>query len=92
MTFFEDFRAAISSYDGDSVEVEIRAFHLYGAGSVLNTGEWFRFQIAVFNQGHIDMRNVTVLPLCGKNVLNTSDDRSHAVLSYLVFFLRCMYI
>jgi len=60
MTFFNDFRAAIDSYDSDSVDVKIQAFQLYGAGSKLDTGEWFRFQIAVFNQGHIDMRNITV--------------------------------
>ena len=58
--FFEDFRSAIDSYDEEYVEVVPAGLQLYGAGQVLNVGEWFRFQVVIRNRGHLDMKNVVV--------------------------------
>lgn len=60
MGFFEDFRKAIDDYDGDSMEVKLVGYQFLGAGSKLNPGEWFRCQVRVANQGHLDLKNVVV--------------------------------
>jgi hypothetical protein len=60
MSFIEDFRKAIDNYDGDHMDVKLVAYQLLGPGSKLNPGEWFRCQVQVFNNGHLDLKGVTV--------------------------------
>jgi len=60
MGFFDDFRSAIDNYDGDNMDVKLVAYQFLGAGSKLNPGEWFRCQVQVSNQGHLDLKGVTV--------------------------------
>jgi len=60
MSFFEDFRNAMDTYDGEHMDVKLVAYQFLGAGSMLNPGEWFRCQVQVFNTGHLDLKGVTV--------------------------------
>jgi hypothetical protein len=61
MGFFDDFRKAIDNYDGDSMNVNLVGFQLLAPGPHLNVGEWFRFQVQVFNDGQLNLTGVTVL-------------------------------
>jgi len=60
MSFIEDFRKAIDNYDGDYMDVKLVAYQFLGPGSKLNPGEWFRCQVQAFNNGHLDLKGVTV--------------------------------
>jgi hypothetical protein len=60
MAFLDDFRKAIEDYDGDSMDVKLVAFQSLGPGGLLNPGEWFRYQIQVYNQGHLNLKRVSV--------------------------------
>jgi hypothetical protein len=61
MAFFDDFRQAVDTYDGDNMDVNLVAFQFLGPGQKLNPGEWFRFQVQVFNNGQLNLKGVTVL-------------------------------
>lgn len=59
-SFFDDFRNALEAYPGDSMDVNLVAYQFLGMGSMLNPGEWFRCQVQVFNNGHLNLKGVTV--------------------------------
>ena len=60
MGFFDDFANAIERYDGDYMDVKLVAYQFLGTGAKLNPGEWFRCQVQVFNNGHLNLKGVTV--------------------------------
>ena len=60
MSLFDDFKNAIETYDGDSMDVNLVAYQFLGVGTKLNPGEWFRCQAQVFNNGHLNLKGVTV--------------------------------
>jgi hypothetical protein len=63
MTVIDDLRIAIDTYETDFCATEIVNFSIDGGGTVLNVGETFKFQVRLFNQGPLDMRNVRLRAL-----------------------------
>lgn len=63
MTVIDDLRIAIDNYETNSCATEILNFSIDGGGTVLNIGDTFKFQVRVFNQGPLDMRNVRLRAL-----------------------------
>ena len=60
MGFFDDFANALDRYDGDYMDVKLVAYQFLGTGAKLNPGEWFRCQVQAFNNGHLNLKGVTV--------------------------------
>src|SRR5690348_6036221 len=63
MAVLDDLKNAIENYETDSVKTEVVNFSILGAGNTLNVGETFQFQVKATNQGHIDMKSVTLAAL-----------------------------
>lgn len=85
MSFFNDFRKAIDTYDGDSMDVKLVAYQFLGPGNKLNPGEWFRCQVQVFNNGHLDLKGVTV-SINGTSYAKVNLTPSHPVSSVRLSF------
>lgn len=61
MSIIDDLKNAIDGYETDNCRTEIIDFTITGnGGTVLNTGETFRFRVKVTNDGALDMKNVTI--------------------------------
>jgi hypothetical protein len=58
MSVIDDLRTAIDTYATNFCATEIVNFSIEGGGTILNVGDTFRFQVRLFNQGPVDMRNV----------------------------------
>ena len=64
MSLLNDLANEIASYATDSCKTEIVNFSIAPPGGVvLNRGEIFQFKVRVENEGHLDMKGVTVRAL-----------------------------
>lgn len=61
MGFFDDFASAVTNYPSASVNLQIVSVEVVSgtAGSV-NVNEVWRFQVRITNNGHLNMKNVTL--------------------------------
>ena len=85
MGFIEDFKNAIDVYDGEYMDVKLVSYQFLGPGTRLNPGEWFRCQVQVYNNGHLNLKGVTV-NIGGTSYAKVSLTQSNPVKSVTVPF------